>query len=170
MGFQQDVEAHHRACTKTTCRWLRSKCKTRCVRPSLSCPISRARLCACPYLNKKKASKGQDYGRNNPDNRTKRDSRWLVRPEVLHDGELIDTIDKWDMAMDPTSHLVQNSIAAVERGVFDSILGIEEDSAGVFTVAGSGIFGVATSGKRPRNCNRLAGRQRDRARRHRPDA
>lgn len=158
MGFQQDVEAHHKLMYQNNVQMVAQQMQNPLrqavtVMPNLTGEAVRV----SDLLNKKKASKGQDYGRNNPDNRTKRDSRWLVRPEVLHDGELIDTIDKWDMAMDPTSHLVQNSIAAVERGVFDSILGIEEDSAGVFTVAGSGIFGVATSGKRPQTATALPG-------------
>lgn len=148
-GFQQDVEAHHK---------LTYANNAVMVAQQLANPLRGAVTIVSPtgeaqrvsdLLMKKKAQKGTDYGRNNPDNRSKRDARWLVRPEVLHDGELIDTIDKWDMAMDPTSSLVRNSIAAVERGVFDAILGIEEDSAGAFAVAGSGIFGLATSGKRP---------------------
>lgn len=149
MGFQQDVEAHHKLTYQNNVMMVAQQMRNPLRMAVTTVMVTGEASRVSDLLAKKKAVKGQDYGRNNPDNRTKKDARWLVRPEVLHDGELIDTIDKWDAAMDPTSYLMQNSVAAVERAVFDAILGIEEDSAGNFAIAGSGIFGVATSGKRP---------------------
>lgn len=158
MGFQQDVEAHHKLMYQNNVQMVAQQMQNPLRQAVTIMPgLTGEAVRVSDLLNKKKAQRGQDYGRNNPDNRTKRDSRWLVRPEVLHDGELIDTIDKWDMAMDPTSYLMRNSVAAVERAVFDAILGIEEDSSGNFAVAGSGIFGVATSGKRPQTATGLPG-------------
>lgn len=150
MGFAQDVEPHHRLMYQGNVQMVAQQLQNPLRQAVTIMPgLTGEAVRVSDLLLKKKAQKGQDYGRNNPDNRTKRDNRWLVRPEVIHDGELIDTVDKWDMAMDPTSYLVRNSVAAVERAVFDAILGIEEDNAGNFSVAGSGIFGVAVSGKRP---------------------
>jgi len=150
MGFMQDVEAHHRLTYQNNAQMVAQQLRNplRQAVTIMSGLTGEARN-VVDLLQKKRAQKGQDYGRNNPDNRSKWDNRWLVRPEVLHDGELIDRTDKWDMAMDPTSHLVRNSIAAVERAVQDTIMGIEEDANGNFAVTGSGILGLAVSGKRP---------------------
>ena len=150
MSFQQTVEAHHTLTYAQNAMMVAQQLQNPLRQAvTIQSGLTGEARRVSDLLNKKKAQRGSDYGRNNPDTRSKWDSRWLVRPEVIHDGELIDTIDKWDMALDPTSSLVQNSIAAVEREVFDIILGIEEKSADVFTVSGSGILGLATSGKRP---------------------
>jgi len=155
MSFQQDVEAHHKLTYQNNVMMVAQQMQNPLRQAVTILPVTGEAARVSDLLLKKKAVKGQDYGRNNPDNRTKKDSRWLVRPEVIHDGELVDTVDKWDAAMDPTSFLMRNSVAAVERAVFDTILGIDEDSAGNFAVSGSGIFGLATSGKRPQTTTAL---------------
>lgn len=148
MSFQQTVEAHH---------VLTYQQNVQMVAQQMRNPLRQAvtilqglrgeSVRVSDLLNKKRAQRGQDYARNNPDNRSTRDARWLTRPESIEDGEYIDTADKFDLALDPAGYLAANSVAAVERGVADAIMGVEEDANGNFTVSGSGIFGSATVGK-----------------------
>lgn len=91
--------------------------------------------------------RGTDRSRTNPEQISGRERRVLFRPNVIEDGEYIDTVDKFDTLMDPSSILMRNSIAAVERGVFDTILGIEPGPGGTFSVTGGGIMGRMATGK-----------------------
>ena len=98
-------------------------------------------------IGKSDYSEGEDYSRRNPDLPPARSRRWLVRPRVIEHGQYITKEEKCDQSQDPTSPLVKNSIKAVERGVFDRILGIRKDGDG-FTASGAGIMGLASEGKR----------------------
>lgn len=91
----------------------------------------------------------ETHNRRNPDNPVENDRRWLVMPDAIRSGQVIETEDKFKTATDPTSKYVRAHTAAVNRGVFDRILGIRQVSKGVFEVAYGGILGVANSGKRP---------------------
>lgn len=110
-------------------------------------------------LGKKDARRAADRDRKNPDNPTKRTARWLVRPEAIEDGEYIDTATKWDAAMDPTSSLVRASVLAVERGIYDCILGIEKRGDGSFAIGTTGILGSTREGKRGETVVALPGNQ-----------
>ncbi|SDI56340.1 phage capsid protein [Salipiger marinus] len=94
--------------------------------------------------------KGEDYSRRNPENPPKHSRRWLVRPEVIETGQYITKEEQFDKAMDPTSTFLQNHVKGVERGVFDTILGVQKvQSTGKFRVAGGGIMGGVYEGKTP---------------------
>lgn len=149
MAFEQTVEQGHKLTYANNALMVAQQMRNPLREAITIRPASGEAMRAADLLGKKKAQRGSDYARNNPDNRSNRSARWLVRPEVIHDGEIIDTIDKFDMAMDPTSELVRNSIMAVEREIADVMMGIEETAPGVFEVNGSGILGNAVSGKRP---------------------
>jgi hypothetical protein len=90
---------------------------------------------------------GEDRSRRNPENPTPRSRRWVVRPPVIESGEYIDKVDRFDMAMDPTSSITVNHVTAVTRGWADRILGIRKDGTD-FAVTDGGILGRATEGKR----------------------
>lgn len=155
MSIQARVEAHHRLTYQQNVQMVAQQMQNR-LRPAVTIvPAKGEAHSVADLLGAKEYIRGEDRSRRNPENVTARSRRWLVRPPVIEDGEYIDTVDKFDMALDPTSYLMRNSIAAVERGVFDVILGIARAEDGSFAVSGSGILGKATSGKRPTTASDL---------------
>lgn len=90
----------------------------------------------------------EDYSRRNPENPPSRTRRWLIRPTGIDTGGLITKEEKFDFAMDPSSHLFRNWVKGVERGVFDRILGIRK-SGTKYELAGGGILGAVSEGKTP---------------------
>jgi hypothetical protein len=90
----------------------------------------------------------EERSRRNPENPSKLTRRWLIRPDKIESGQYIDEEDKFDLAMDPTSSLVRDHTAKVNRGVFDRILGIQKNGAN-FEIAFGGILGRVNEGKRP---------------------
>ncbi|MGY9050146.1 MAG: phage capsid protein, partial [Rhodobacterales bacterium] len=91
--------------------------------------------------------RGEDYSRRNPEFVPKNSRRWLVRPEVIETGQYITKEETFDKAMDASSILLRNKVKAVERGVFDTILGVEKVKAtGKFRIAGGGIMGGVYEG------------------------
>lgn len=90
----------------------------------------------------------EERSRRNPENPSKLSRRWLIRPDKLESGQYIDEEDKFDLAMDPTSHFVRDHTAKVNRGVMDRILGVEK-VGNAYQVAHGGILGRANEGKRP---------------------
>ena len=92
---------------------------------------------------------GEDYARRNPENVAKNTRRWLTRPTVIETGQYITKEETFDKAMDASSTLLRNHVKAVERGVFDRILGVRKNGAGGFEIAGGGIMGAVHEGKTP---------------------
>lgn len=90
----------------------------------------------------------EERSRRNPENPPRLSRRWLVRPDKIESGQYIDEEDKFDLAMDPTSHFVRDHTAKVNRGIFDRILGIKK-VGDAYEIAYGGILGRATEGKRP---------------------
>jgi len=148
MSYEQLVEAHHKLTYSGNVQMVAQQMQNR-LRQAVTVVSAKGEAqSVADLLGKKEYLRGEDRGRRNPENRAENSRRWLVRPAVIEDGDYIDKVDKFDMAMDPTSMLVRNSVAAVERGVFDTILGIRPKSGGGYEVMDSGIFGTATGGKR----------------------
>lgn len=148
MSFDQIVEAHHKLKYADNVQMVAQQKKNPLRAAVTQVPASGEAQSVADLLGKKEYIRGEDRSRRNPENITPRSRRWLVRPLPIKDGEYIDTADKFDMAMDPTSHLMTNSVTTVERGVFDTILGIAPAAGGTFEISGSGIMGKATEGKR----------------------
>lgn len=92
---------------------------------------------------------GTDYDRRNPENVAKNKRRWLIRPTVIESGQYITKEEQFDKSQDPSSTLVRNHVAAVERGVYDRILGVQKTSVGTYKIAGGGIMGEVYEGKTP---------------------
>lgn len=90
----------------------------------------------------------EERSRRNPENPSKLTRRWLIRPDKIESGQYIDEEDKFDLAMDPTSHFVRDHTAKVNRGVMDRILGVQK-VGNAFEVAFGGIMGRVNEGKRP---------------------
>lgn len=149
MSFEQLVEAHHKLTYSSNVQMVAQQMQNPLRNAITIVPGKGEAMSASDLFGKTKAQKANDRNRRNPEDKQQRTRRWLIRPVELENGDYIDTVDKWDSAFDPTSNLMKGAIAAVERGVFDTITGCEEQSDGTFKVTGSGIYGLATSGKRP---------------------
>lgn len=155
MSFVQLVRSHHRLTYSDNVAMVAQQVQNR-LRPAVTIvPASGEARSVADLIGAKEYIRGEDRSRRNPENPAERTRRWLIRPTVIEDGEYIDTVDKFDLALDPTSQIMRNSVVAVERGVFDTILGIARNDDGSFSVAGSGILGTATSGKRPSTASAL---------------
>lgn len=148
MSFEQIVEAHHKLKYADNVQMVAQQKKNPLRGAVTLVPASGEAQSVADLLGKTEYNRGEDRSRTNPEIRPTNSRRWLVRPLVIEHGDYIDTVDKFDMAMDPTSHLLTNSVVTVERGVFDTILGIAPKAGGGFEIAGSGIMGKATEGKR----------------------
>lgn len=148
MPFEQIVEAHHKLTFTGNVQMVAQQLQNPLRNAVTVVPATGEAQDAADLIGKKEYIEGEDYSRRNPDNPSPRSRRWLVRPTVIEDGEYIDKETKFDAAMDPTSPLVRNSVKAVERGVGDRILGVRRQANGTFAVAGSGILGIASEGKR----------------------
>lgn len=99
-------------------------------------------------LAKHEYSEGDDYDMTNPNNRSKLDPVWVIRPKVVESGEVIFKEDRFDMAMDPTSQFVRSHVMAVESGVFDRIMGVKKNkTSNTFSISGNGILGARITGK-----------------------
>ncbi len=148
MSYAQLVEAHHKLAYTNNVKMVAQQVQNQLRNAVTMVPATGEAQDAADLLGKKDYIEGEDYSRRNPDNPTQRSRRWIIRPEVIEDGEYIDKETKFDASQDPTSSLVRNSVMAVERGVFDRILGIRKTSSG-FVASGGGIMGRAIEGKRP---------------------
>ena len=101
----------------------------------------------------------EQRARRNPENPSKASRRWVVYRPGIESGQYLDKEDKLKSAMDPTSKLMSNHMAAVRRGIHDRIVGIKKSNTGKFVVGERGIFGAATEGKDPTSAVSLPGAQ-----------
>lgn len=92
---------------------------------------------------------GEKRSRRNPENPAAKTRRWLVLPDPIESGQYIDKEEKFATATDPTSNYVKTHTLAVQRGKFDTILGIRKATDGSYVVSEGGILGVAREGKTP---------------------
>jgi len=90
-------------------------------------------------------TRGTGRVRTNIENVPLRTRRWLVYRDPIKTGQYLDREDMFRQASDASSELMQAHVAAIRRGVDDTILGL--DSAGV--VGDGGILGLVAEGKRP---------------------
>ena len=100
--------------------------------------------------------RGASRDTRNPEVSSKDTRRWLVYPEyAIEHGKTIYKVDTFKKMMDPTSTTMRKGVAAVERGIFDTILGVVPKPGGKFSITGAGIMGRATEGKRPGSAQAL---------------
>lgn len=148
MSYRQTVEASHRTTYANNIQLVAQEMahKIRAAVTTQSGLTGDSHNVA-DLLAKGEYQKGEDYSHDAPNNRSVLDAVWLTRPLVIESGEVIYKEDKFDLAMDPTSRFNENHVRAVERGVFDTILGVERKSGGGFKIAGGGILGQRVTGK-----------------------
>ncbi len=149
MPYRQLIEAHHRTTYSDNVMMVAQQLRNPLrMATTVITGITGEAHAVADLVGAKDYIVGEDYSHRNPDNKSPRRRRLIMRPPVIEDGEYIETAQKFDMAMDPTAPLMRNSIATCERGVFDTILGVEKQSNGKFAPGTSGIFGKAAEGKR----------------------
>jgi hypothetical protein len=148
LSYQQLVEQHHKLTYRDNVAMVAQQMANPLRNAVTIVPGKGDSMRVADLLAAKKYRRAPDRDRTNPDNPTQRSGRWLIRPEMIEDGEVIDKSDMFDMAMNPSSQLMRATVAAVERGFFDCILGVTENAAGVISVGETGILGRAMEGKR----------------------
>lgn len=92
---------------------------------------------------------GEKRSRRNPENPAAKTRRWVVMPDPIESGQYIDKEEKFATATDPTSNYVKVHTLAVQRGKFDTIVGVRKDASGAYVLSEGGILGVAREGKTP---------------------
>lgn len=155
--FEQNVEAHHRLTYSDNVMMVAQQ-KANRLRPAVTVKsgLTGEAHSVADLFGALDYSRVGPRVRTNPENQAQGSRRWLVRPdEFIYAGQYIDKEDKWDTAMDPTGSIVATQVATVERGVFDTILGIVPKSDGSFEVGLGGILGTAVSGKRKETSSAL---------------
>lgn len=107
-----------------------------------------------------KAQREELRSRRNPENPAEGVRRWLHKLPAIESGQVLDREDDFRMALDPTSTLLSDHIAAVQREVQATILGVSEHTgSGRWLVTGRGILGTATEGKTPTSTVSMPGSQ-----------
>ena len=149
MSYRQTVEAHHRLTYQNNIRMVAQQMMNPLRNAVTVVPASGEAQDMADLVDKVEYQEGEDYSQRNPENPPKRIRRWLVRPTVIQSGQLITKEEKFDQSQDPTSVLVTTHTKAVERGVFDRILGVRKKSDGSYEVSGGGILGAVHEGKTP---------------------
>ncbi|MEM6650972.1 MAG: phage capsid protein [Pseudomonadota bacterium] len=148
MSFRQDVEGSHRTTFANTVVQVMNQNpgRIRAMTQVVNCEGDSRNV--ADLLDDKEPSEAEDYSMTNPNNRSKLDPVWLLRPKVIESGEYIYKEDKWDMAMDPTSNFTASHVRAVRKGEFDRILGIRKvQGENRWVVNGNGIMGRRITGK-----------------------
>ncbi|WP_420415835.1 phage capsid protein [Marinovum algicola] len=148
MSYRQTVSQTHRETYRDNIRMVAQQMQNPLRAAVVLEPASGEAVSLADLMGKKEYQEGADYSRTNVDNPTKWTRRWLTRPTGIVDGEYITKEEKFDKAMDPTSRLVSNSVKAVERGVFDRLLGVKK-VGGQFVISGGGIMGGSQEGRTP---------------------
>jgi hypothetical protein len=148
-SYQQTVEPHHKLTYAGNIQMVAQQLANPLRETVEIVPADGEAQNVADLIDKVEYNDGNDYDNRNPQNVAKRSRRWLVRPEVIDSGVLITKEEKFDQAMDPTSKLNSAHVKAVERGVFDRILGVKKKADGSFGVAGGGIMGHSIEGKTP---------------------
>ncbi|QPM89153.1 phage capsid protein [Pseudooceanicola algae] len=155
MSYRQTVEAHHRLSYQNNVRMVAQQMQNPLRAAVTIVSASGEAQDMADLIDKVEYQEGEDYSRRNPENPPKRTRRWLVRPTVIESGQLITKEEKFDQSQDPTSSLVVTHTKAVERGIFDRILGVRKSGSN-YVVRPGGIFGAVSEGKTPGSTKDLA--------------
>ncbi|MGR3456078.1 phage capsid protein [Pseudooceanicola sp.] len=148
MSYQQTVEPHHRLTYQNNVTLVAQQMQNPLRAAVIIKPASGEAQDIADLIEDVEYEDGEDYSMRNPQNVPNRARRWLVRPTVVQSGQIITKEEKFDQSQDPTSALVRTHTLAVERGVFDRILGVKK-VGGEIMIAGGGILGASIEGKTP---------------------
>lgn len=149
MSYRQTVEDHHRLSYSENVQMVAQQLQNPLRNAVTIVPADGEAQNMADLIDQVDYQEGDDYERRNPENAPDRSRRWLIRPTVIQSGQLITKEEKFDQARDPTSPLFRSHVKAVERGVFDRILGIRKKKGQEATLAGGGILGKVSEGKTP---------------------
>lgn len=149
MSYQAIVEPHHRLQYSNNVRMVAQQMRNPLRAAVTIVSASGEAQDIADLVGQTDYQEGEDYAQRNPEITPSRARRWLVRPKSIEIGQTITKEEKFDQAMDPTSVLVRNQVATVERGVFDRILGVKKKSGGGYELSGGGIMGSVHEGKTP---------------------
>lgn len=149
MPIEVLVESHHKLTYADNVNMVAQQMRGR-IRPAvMSMSASGEAVAAADLIGKVNALFSDGRDRRNPENIPKSDRRWMVRPNSIMSGQYIDTAEKLDRAMDPTSTYVRAHTAAMVRAIDDVCLGVTRNPDGTYSIASGGILGTAKEGKRP---------------------
>jgi len=149
MSYKQTVEEHHKLTFSDNVKMVSQQLNNPLRNAVTTVQGSGEAQDIADLIGEATYNEVEDYARRNPENPPSRKRRWLIRPTGIDAGGLITKEEKFDFAMDPSSHLFRNWIKGVERGVFDKILGIRPKAGGGYELAGGGILGAVSEGKTP---------------------
>jgi hypothetical protein len=150
MSYPQNVLPHHKEMYSSNVMLVAQQLRNPLMGAVTEVPAAGEAMSASDLFDKVRYSRNGARSRRNVETKIARDRRWLVRPEdFIVAADYIDKAEKFDTAYDPTSMFVRTFTAAVTRGWADTLLGIDEPEDGVFEVSGTGILGLARSGRSP---------------------
>lgn len=149
MSYRQTVEAHHRSTYAANVELVAQQMQNPLRACVTTVTATGEAQSMADLIGAKEYIEAEDYSRRNPENSPKRTRRWLIRRNSIEDGDYITKEERFDQTQDSSSKLVENSVLTVERGVYDRILGVKRDDAGVFRIATGGIMGDVAEGKTP---------------------
>lgn len=145
MSFDQRVEQHHKLLFRDTFMQV-TQYKGSKLRPYVTeQACSGEGAVAADLIGIVTYRRGTGRRRSNIENVPERTRRWLVYRDPIETGQYLDNEDKFRQAGQPDSMLVDAHVAAMRRGVDDTILGIDENGV----VGEGGILGSVVEGKRP---------------------
>lgn len=145
MPLDTRVEQHHRLLF-TENFMLATQQRGSKLRPFVTeQPCSGEGAVAADIIGEISYRRGTGRQRNNIENVPENNRRWLVYRDPIETGQYLDTVDKFRQINRPDSRLMEAHVAAIRRGVDDTILGLDEDGK----VGEGGILGKITEGKRP---------------------
>lgn len=148
MPMEMIVEAHHKLMYSNNVQMVAQQ-MTNPLRSAITeVPASGEAVDAADLVGEADYEEEETHNRRNTENPVQNTRRWLVFPNAIRSGQYIETEDKFKTATDPTSKYVKAHTAAVNRGIFDRILGVKKVGT-TFEIAYGGILGRANSGKRP---------------------
>lgn len=149
MPIEVLVEQHHKLTYADNVKMVAQQQRGR-IRPAVSSISASGEAVAfSDLIGKVNALRSDGRDRRNPENIPMNTRRWLVRPNAIMSGQYIDTAEKLDRAMDPTSNYVRAHTMAMVRAIDDIVLGVERQDNGSYAISQGGILGSVASGKRP---------------------
>ena len=154
MSYQKTVEPHQRLTFTRNVKMVAQMMNNPLLGAVTTVPANGEAKDIADLVNSLEYLEGEDYSHRNPENVPGRGRRWLMRPTVIESGQTITKEEKFDQSQDPTSTLVTSHTKAVNRGVYDRILGVLKTGAG-FELAGGGILGRVYNGKTPSSTTAL---------------
>jgi len=147
MPIETLIEQHHRVMYRDNVQMVAQQTRNPLRMAVTEAPATGEAMNAADLVGSIEAQEDDGRARTNTENRPANTRRWLIRPNRIKSGQYIDTPEKLDKAMVPTSTYVRTHTMAVQRAIADRIMGIKYVSKGVYELREGGILGAAVEGK-----------------------